>query len=152
MQRKEVVVIPADLACRHAQRRHAEARHVERPARQQRHLDLARDAQFLFEPLLLRRRLQQILDAARHLVERAGELTELVLGRDRDAVREISLTHALGPHEQLMDRARDRPRQCQPHDQRDQLDEQKQHGDDDEHQAERVSDRDPLELRRLRRR
>ena len=52
------------------------------PLRQQRHLDLARDAQLLLEPLLLGRRLQQVLDAAGHLVERTGQVAELILRLD----------------------------------------------------------------------
>ena len=52
---------------------------VERPARQQRHLDLPGDAQLFLEPLLLSGRLQQVLDAAGHLVERIRQLAELVV-------------------------------------------------------------------------
>ena len=74
VEREEVVVVAADLARRDAERRHREARHVERAPRQERHLDLPGDAQLLLEALLLGRRLQQLLDAARHLVERLGEL------------------------------------------------------------------------------
>ena len=48
-QREEVVVVASDFARRHAERRHAEARHVELTARQERHLNLARDAQLLFQ-------------------------------------------------------------------------------------------------------
>ena len=51
---------------------------------------------------------------------------------DVDPVREVALPHALGAHEQLVDRAGDRPRQRQPHDERDDLDDQEQAGDDDQ--------------------
>ena len=131
-ERKEVVVVPADLARGHAERRHAEARHVELPARQQRHLDLPRDAQLFLEPLLLGGGQEQVLDAAGHLVERPGELAQLILGADVDAVREVALPDALGAHEELVDRARDRPRQRQPHDERHELDDEEEDADDDE--------------------
>ena len=141
-ERKEVVVVPADLARGDAERRHAEARHVELAARQERHLDLPRDAQLFFEPLLLGRRLEQVLDAAGHLVERPGELAQLVLGVDVDAVREVALPDALGAHEELVDRARDRARERQPHDERDELDDEEEDRDDDEDEPEGVADRD----------
>jgi hypothetical protein len=81
----------------------AEAWYVERAARQQRHLNLPRDAQLLLHPLLLRGGLEQVLDAAGHLVERIGQLAELVLRRDLDAMGEVSLADALGAGEQLVD-------------------------------------------------
>ena len=45
-----------------------------------------------------RRRLQQVLDAAGHLVERTGQLAELILRLDLDAVREVALPDPLGAH------------------------------------------------------
>ena len=122
------------------------------PARQQRHLDLPRDAQLFLQPLLLRRRQQQVLDAAGHLVERARQLAELILRRDVDAVREVALPHALGAHEELVDRARDRARERQAHHQRHELDDQKQDRDDDEDDAESAAEAaaDAANLDRLR--
>ena len=61
----------------------------------------------------------------------SGQLAELIVASDVDAVGEVALPHPLGAHEQLVDRAGDRARQRQPHDQRDDLDDQEQHGDDD---------------------
>ena len=81
VERQEVVVVAADLARRDAQRGHRQARHPQRPVRQQRHLDLVRDAQLFLEPLLLGRLAQQILDAGGHRVERLGQLAELILAR-----------------------------------------------------------------------
>ena len=80
VQGKEVVVVAADLARRHAERRDRQAGHVQRAVRQQRHLNLVRDAQLLFQPLLLGRLPQQILDAGGHRVERLGQLAELIVG------------------------------------------------------------------------
>src|SRR6185369_14227376 len=77
-KRKEVVVVAAHLARRNAERRDADARKVQRPSWQQRHLDLPRDAKLFFETLLLGCGLQQVLDAAGHLIERIRELAELV--------------------------------------------------------------------------
>ena len=62
----------------------------------------------------------------------SGQLAELVLGVDADAVREVALPDALGAHEELVDRARDRARQRQPHDERDELDDEEEDRDDDQ--------------------
>ena len=64
--------------------------------RQQRLLDLARDAQLVVEPLLLALHVQQVLDAGAHAVERLGQVAELVARVDADAVREVALLDALG--------------------------------------------------------
>ena len=53
---KEIVVVAADLARGDAQRGHVDPGKIERAARQQRHLDLARDAELFLHPLLLGRR------------------------------------------------------------------------------------------------
>ena len=83
--RQEVVVVAAHLARRLAVRRQREAGHAQRPLRQQRHLDLARDPQLLLEPLLLGLLLQQVLDARGHRVERLGQLAELIARADRES-------------------------------------------------------------------
>ena len=75
---------------------------------------------------------------------------ELVPGVDADAVREVALPDALGADEQLVDRARDRSRQRQAHDQRHELDDQEQHGDNKQEEPEGVAERDRAELHRLR--
>ena len=62
-----------------------------RAARQERHLDLARDAQLFLEPALLVRLLQQLLDVGGHLVERLGELAELIAAAQLDAMGEVAL-------------------------------------------------------------
>ena len=148
-QREKVVVIAPDFASRHAERRHAEARHVELTARQERHLNLAGDAQLLLEALFLGGRLEQILDAAGHLVEGTGELSELILGVDVDAVREVSLTDSLGAHEELVNRARNRARECQPHDERDEFDDEEQHSDGDQAELDHVAQSSAFILHRL---
>ena len=76
---KEIVVVPADLTGGTQSAVTAKPGRLERPAREQRHLDLPCDPELLFHPLLFRRRQQQPLDAAGHLVERPGELAELVV-------------------------------------------------------------------------
>ena len=88
--REQIVVVAADLARGHAERRHRKPRHLQGPLRQQRHLDLAGDAQFLLEALLLGGLAQQILDAGRHRVERLRELAELVLRGHGDLVGEVA--------------------------------------------------------------
>ena len=140
-QPEEVVVVPANLARGNAQRRHGEARDVERAPRQQRHLDDARDAQLFLEPLLLGRGLQQLLDAPGHLVERIRQLAELVVRVDVDPVREVPVPHALGAHEELVNRAGDRPRQREPHAERDDLDDQEQRGDDEQDEDRPLAER-----------
>ena len=89
-------------------------------------MDLSRNPELLFEPLLLGGLLEQILDAARHRVERFGEHTELVARLDRDAVSKVALADPPRAHEQGMHRPGDRLRQGEPHDQRDGLDDQEQ--------------------------
>ena len=84
--------------------------------RQQAHLDLARDAQLLLQPLLLRLLAQQVLDAARHHVERLRQLAELVAAVHRDRVREVALAQPLRAARQLVDAAGDRARQQQAQD------------------------------------
>ncbi len=46
--------------------------------RQQRLLNVARDAQLVVEPLLLALHVQQVLDAGAHAIERARQIAELV--------------------------------------------------------------------------
>jgi hypothetical protein len=67
-----------------------------------------------------------VLDALGHLVERDRQLAELIVRFDVDPVCEVSLSHALGSGEQFVDRSRDRPRQCDAHGKRDQLDDDKE--------------------------
>ena len=52
------------------------------------------------------------------------------LPHDVDAVGEIAVAHAFGAHEELVDRARNRAGQRQPHHQRHELDDQEQERDD----------------------
>ena len=83
VERQEVVVVAAHFARRNTERRRRQSRHHQRPLRQQRHLNLVRDAELLFEPLLFRRLAQQTFDARRHRVERLGQLAELIARLDR---------------------------------------------------------------------
>ena len=83
----------------------------------------------------------RVLDAGGHLVERVGELAELVVRVHVDAVREVALPHALGAHEQLVNRARDRPREREAHAERDDLDDQEQRGDDEENDNRPLAER-----------
>ena len=62
---EEVVVVAAHFARRFAEVRDVEAGDRRRRDRQQRLLNLARDAQLVVEPLLLALDVQQVLDAAR---------------------------------------------------------------------------------------
>jgi hypothetical protein len=135
---EEVVVVATNLARRHAERCDRDARKIERTSRQQRHLDLPGDAKLFLQPLLLRCRLQQILDAARHLVERAGEFAELILRLDVDPVGEVPLPHALRAHEQLVHRARDRARERESHDERNRLDDEEHDADHEQHDEQRI--------------
>ena len=79
---EEVVVVAADLARRLAEVRDVEAGDARRLDRQQRLLNLARDAQLVVEPLLLALHVQQVLDARAHAVERLGQIAELVARLD----------------------------------------------------------------------
>ena len=58
---------------------------------------------------------------------------------DADPVREVALPHALGAGEQLVDRAGDRARQRQAHDQRHDLDDQEQAGHDDQDEQDQLT-------------
>ena len=140
VERQEVVVVAADFPRRLAVAGEREAGHPQRSLWQQRHLDLARDLQFLLEPLLLGLLLQQVLDARGHRVERIGELAELIARADRYLVREVALPHALGAGEEVVDRPGDRARERQPHAERHHLDDEEQPADqaeqDEEHLAE----------------
>ena len=73
-----------------------------RTHRQQRLLNLARDAQLVVQPLLLALHVQQVLDAGAHAVERVGEVAQLVARLDADAMGEVALLDALGADEQLV--------------------------------------------------
>ena len=85
---------------------------------------------------------QQILDARGHLVERSGQLAELIVRRDGDLVREVALPDALGAGEQLVDRSGDRSRQRGADDERDDLDDEEQTADDDQQdEQERLAER-----------
>ena len=136
-QRQKIVVVAADLSRGRAQRRDRHARRLQRAVRQQRHLDVARDLQLLLEPPLLVLLDEQMLDAARHVVERRRELAELVVRSHGDALLEVSALDALGAPEQLVDRGRDRARQRETVAQRDHLDDQQQHADPDQHEEQR---------------
>ena len=93
--------------------------------------------QLLLEPLLFRLLLQQVLDARRHRVERAGQLAELIAPPDRDPVGEVALADPLGPFEQVVDRSGDGAREAEAHDERDNLDHEEQRADHrDEHEQE----------------
>ena len=80
----------------------------------------------------------------------SGELAELVLRLDVDAVREVALPHALRAHEELVDRAGDRARQRQPHHQRHELDDEKEERDHDDDQRDSVAEQHAADLDRLR--
>ena len=132
VERQEVVVVAANFPRRDTQRRRRQARHRQRPLRQQRHLDFVRDPELLFEPFLFVRLPQQVLDAGGHLVERSGQLAELILGGDRNLVREVALPHALGAGKQLVDGAGDRSRERRPDDERHDFDHEEQPADHDQ--------------------
>ena len=63
LERQEVVVVAADFPRRGAVRRHRDARHLHLALRQQRHLDVPRDAQLLLQALLLGHLGQQLASA-----------------------------------------------------------------------------------------
>ena len=84
-------------------------------------------------PLLLAHLLQQVADAGGHAVERFGQVAELIACPHPNAVREVALLHAAGADEELVHRAGDRPRQRQPHHQRNRLDDHEQQDYDDEY-------------------
>ena len=133
VERQEVVVVAAHFPRRNTERRGRQPGHHQRPLRQQRHLDLVRDAELLFEPLLLGRLPQQILDARRHRVERLRPARRAdrcaVIG---DLVREIALPHALGAGEQLVHRSGDRARQREADHERNAFDDEEQPADHDQ--------------------
>ena len=124
---EEVVVVPAHFARRLAEIRDAEAVDRRRLDRQQRLLNLARDAQLVVEPLLLALDVQQVLDARAHAVERLGEIAQLVARRDVDAVREVALLDPLRAREELVHGGRDHTRERRAHEERRALDDQEQH-------------------------
>ena len=132
-QPDDVVVVAAHFPRRNARAADVEPRNGDRVARQERHLHLVGDAQLLLEPFLLAHLLQQVADAGGHAVERFGEVAELIARPHPNTVREVALLHAAGADEQLVHRAGDRPRQRQPHHQRNRLDDHEQQDYDDEH-------------------
>ena len=71
----------------------------------------------------------QLLDAARHQVERLGQLAELVARADPDLVAEVALPQPLGPDREGVDAPGDRPREEQAEDERHRV-----HHDEDETQ------------------
>src|SRR5688500_15651239 len=114
VDRQEVVIVATDFARRFAMGGEADAGHEERPLRQQRHLDAARDAQLLREALFLGLLLEQVLDARGHRVERLRQLAELVPRFDGDAAGEVAAADALVPSasswiEPVIERASARP-------------------------------------------
>ncbi len=129
IDRQEVVIVPADLARRLAEGRELETGDAHGPLRQERHLDVPRHPQLLFEPFLLGLLLQQVLDAGRHQVEGLGQLAELVPPPDGDAVREVALPDPYRARKEVVDRSRDRPREPQAHAKRHDLDDQEQAAD-----------------------
>src|SRR6185369_9447506 len=74
-------------------------------------LNLPSDAQLVIEALLLALHVQKVLDAGAHPVERSGQLAQLIVGLDADAMGEVALLHPFGPDEQFVDCRRDRPRE-----------------------------------------
>ena len=87
------------------------------------------DAQFFLEPFLLGLLAEQVFDAGGHRVERRGQLAELILGANRNLVREVAVADAFGAGKQLVDRTGNRTRQHETENQRQPLDDQKQHAD-----------------------
>jgi hypothetical protein len=105
-------------------------RHGDAAVRQERHLDVARDAQLLLHALLLRLFLQQVLDACRHRIEGFGQLPELIVGSHDDLVLEVAPPHPFGAGKQLVDGAGDRARECEAHHERGHLNHQEQDAED----------------------
>ena len=103
---------------------------------QQAHLDLPGDAQLLLEPLLLHLLAQQVLDPARHQVERLGQLAELVARAHRDRLAEVALPEALRAQEERVDAAGDRAGEQEAEHEGARVD----HQEDDAHRAERVDE------------
>ena len=98
VEEHEVVEVAADLLGRHDHRVQIELRPVRERRKdlgQDAHLDVVRDPQLAFNPLLGRRRDRQLLDRAReplgHLVERSGELADFVGRRHFDAAAQIAV-------------------------------------------------------------
>ena len=138
-ERYEVVVVAPHLPGRPADRGHRQSRNRRGVARQQRHLDLPGEAQFVLETLLFGRLVQQALHAGGHRVERFRQVAQLVLRRDADPPGEVAAADPIRPDGQRVNRSGDRPRQREPHHERRELDDQEQPAEDgQQHQEDDV--------------
>src|SRR5258708_24461582 len=95
VQLNEVVVIAADHARRLADRFQLHTRKQRKPLRKQLILHLARDGNFVLQPLVLLLVFDELVDRVGHQVERFAQHTELVAAFNLYAVGKI-----LGLHEQ----------------------------------------------------
>ena len=85
-------------------------------------LHLGADGQFVFETLLFLLFLEQTLQGFGHGVKRCLQGSQLIVGRDFDAVRQVTSIDILCGSIQLRDRSRNGPRESDADHERDQLD------------------------------
>ena len=141
VEREEVVVVAADLARRHAERRSPTARAC-RAAPAAAATSGSRGRCAAPPRAASSRRSSRSRSSMLAVIELndSRQLAELIARADGDLVGEVALAHALGAGEQLVHRAGDRSRQRQPGHQRDDLDDQEQHADDQQHEQQALAE------------
>ena len=105
-------------------------------------LHLLRDLELALHALLLALLLEQSLERLRHGVERGGECAELVAAVDLDAMREVAAVDGNGGAIEVADGIGDGAVEADRHDEGEELDDSKDHGQGDEAVPDEGADED----------